>query len=224
MPGLARIASALNANDQAAARIAAVHLHIPDLPGSAARNAMVAEDALIKYARDQGGDSDWNPALHPRAGVLPNPGWFASTDGSQREPKQDESSVGQQDCDLPRTRIGHGGPRLRRRLAITRRCSPAIPSMSRPISPIGPTGTISGPTLGRRSKIGWRSRYPNMTSRAVRRWASGRTGEPLRLISAFPPRLRRPLVSRLLRQRSQHGLASMLLKHPSSQMPYAAPR
>ena len=62
-----------------------------------------------------------------------------------------------QDCDLPRTRIGHGGPTLRRRLAITRRCSPAIPSMSRPISPIGPTGTISGPTLGRRSKIGWRN-------------------------------------------------------------------
>ena len=95
MPGLARIASALNANDQAAARIAAVHLHIPDLPGSAARNAMVAEDALIKYARDQGGDSDWNPALQPRAGVPPNPGWFASTDGSQHEPKQDESSAGQ---------------------------------------------------------------------------------------------------------------------------------
>jgi hypothetical protein len=95
MPGLARIASALNANDQAAARIAAVHLHIPDLPGSAAHNAMVAEDALIKYARDQGGDSDWNPALHPRAGVPPNPGWFASTDGSQHEPKQDESSAGQ---------------------------------------------------------------------------------------------------------------------------------
>ena len=42
---------------------------------------MVAEDALIKYARDQGGDSDWNPALHPRAGVPPNSGWFASTDG-----------------------------------------------------------------------------------------------------------------------------------------------
>ena len=95
MPGLARIASALNANDQAAARIAAVHLHIPDLPGSAAHNAMVAEDALIKYARDQGGDSDWNPALQPRAGVPPNPGWFASTDGSQHEPKQDESSAGQ---------------------------------------------------------------------------------------------------------------------------------
>jgi hypothetical protein len=48
MPGLALIASALNANDQAAARIAAVHLQ--GLPGPAARNAMVAEDALTREA------------------------------------------------------------------------------------------------------------------------------------------------------------------------------
>src|SRR4029077_1887117 len=37
MPGLATVASALNANDQALARIAAVHLRIPDLPDQAAR-------------------------------------------------------------------------------------------------------------------------------------------------------------------------------------------
>jgi hypothetical protein len=84
MPGLATVASALNANDPALARIAAVHLQIPDLPSAAARNAMVAEDALIKYARDEGGDSNWNPALHPRAGVPPNPGWFAPVDSSQQ--------------------------------------------------------------------------------------------------------------------------------------------
>jgi hypothetical protein len=94
MPGLALVAAALNANNQAAARIAAVHLQIPDLPGPAARNAMVAEDALIKYTREQGG-RDWNPALHPRAGVPPNPGWFTTADGGQHEPKQDESSAGQ---------------------------------------------------------------------------------------------------------------------------------
>lgn len=41
---------------------------------------MVAEDLLIKHARDQGDDSNWNPALHPRTGVPPNPGWFATTD------------------------------------------------------------------------------------------------------------------------------------------------
>jgi hypothetical protein len=37
LPGLAAVASALNANDQARARIAAVHLRIPDLPSLAAR-------------------------------------------------------------------------------------------------------------------------------------------------------------------------------------------
>jgi len=36
MPGLARIAAALNANDHALARIAAVHLQISDLPSAAA--------------------------------------------------------------------------------------------------------------------------------------------------------------------------------------------
>jgi hypothetical protein len=75
MPGLATVASALNANDPCLARIAAVHLRIPDLPDQAARDGMEAEDILIKSA-------DWNPALHPRAGTPPNPGWFAPTDGS----------------------------------------------------------------------------------------------------------------------------------------------
>jgi hypothetical protein len=83
MSGLAAVASALNADDQGLARIAAVHLQIPDLPSAVARDAMVAEDALIKYARDEGSGSDWNPALHPRAGVPPNPGWFAPTSGPQ---------------------------------------------------------------------------------------------------------------------------------------------
>ena len=85
MPGLATVASALNANDQCLARIAAVHLKIPDLPNQAARNALEAEDSLIKYARDQGGRTDWNPALHPRAGPPPNPGWFATTGGASHD-------------------------------------------------------------------------------------------------------------------------------------------
>src|SRR5580704_7424783 len=38
MPGLATVASALNAEDQGLARIAAVYLRIPDLPDQAARN------------------------------------------------------------------------------------------------------------------------------------------------------------------------------------------
>ena len=84
MPGLATVASALNADDQALARIAAVHLRIPDLPNQAARDAMEAADVLIKFARDEGG-GDWNPALHPRAGTPPNPGWFAPTEGAGSE-------------------------------------------------------------------------------------------------------------------------------------------
>src|SRR5271156_7197408 len=48
MQGLATVAAALNANDPCLARIAAVHLRIPDLSSKSARDAMVAEDILIK--------------------------------------------------------------------------------------------------------------------------------------------------------------------------------
>ncbi|HEX3936260.1 MAG TPA: hypothetical protein VHX43_02050 [Xanthobacteraceae bacterium] len=78
MSGLARVANALNANDQCLASIAAVHLQIPDLPNHATRDDMEAADLLIK-------SGDWNPALHPRAGTPPNPGWFAPTGGSDQE-------------------------------------------------------------------------------------------------------------------------------------------
>jgi hypothetical protein len=76
MAGLASVASALNANDPGLARIAAVHLRIPNLPSLAAREAMEATDILIKSA-------DWNPALHPRTGTPPNPGWFAPSGTEQ---------------------------------------------------------------------------------------------------------------------------------------------
>ena len=75
---LATVARALNANDQGLARIAAVHLQMPDLPNHAARRRMEAEDILIKSV-------DWNPDLHPRTGTPPNSGWFSSTDDSQEE-------------------------------------------------------------------------------------------------------------------------------------------
>ena len=84
MCGLARVASALNANDQCLARIAAVHLRMPDLASAAVRDALAAEDLLIKYARD-GGAANWNPALHPRTGAPPNPGWFAPTGGASHD-------------------------------------------------------------------------------------------------------------------------------------------
>ena len=95
LPRLTIVASALNANNQAGARIAAVHLQIPNLPSLAARDAMIAEDAMITYARDGGGASDWNPDLHPRTGAPPNSGWFATTGGHREEPGQDESSSSQ---------------------------------------------------------------------------------------------------------------------------------
>jgi hypothetical protein len=76
--GLASVASALEADDQCLARIAAVHLQLPDLPDRAARDSMEAEDSLIKLG-------DWNPALHPRIGTPPNPGWFAPTGASRDE-------------------------------------------------------------------------------------------------------------------------------------------
>jgi hypothetical protein len=78
MSGLATVASALNASDPCLARIAAVHLRLPDLPDQPARDGMEAEDILIK-------SGDWNPALHPRTETPPNPGWFAPTGGSGDE-------------------------------------------------------------------------------------------------------------------------------------------
>ena len=83
MPGLATVAAALNAGDQGLARIAAVHLRLPDLPDRVARDAMEAMDVLLKYARNESGGDAWNPALHPRTGTPPNPGWFAPTDGDE---------------------------------------------------------------------------------------------------------------------------------------------
>jgi len=51
--GLVTVASALNADDQCLARIAAVHLKIPDLPDADARHALEVEDALIQLTREQ---------------------------------------------------------------------------------------------------------------------------------------------------------------------------
>lgn len=48
LPGLATVMTAMNANDPGFARIAAVHLRIPDLPDQAARDRLEAEDTLIK--------------------------------------------------------------------------------------------------------------------------------------------------------------------------------
>jgi hypothetical protein len=63
--------------------------------------ALVAEDALIKYARDGGGSTDWNPALHPRTGAPPNPGWFAPTDGASDNVPRDRFAQNHDDSIRP---------------------------------------------------------------------------------------------------------------------------
>jgi hypothetical protein len=93
--GLATVAAALNGNDLLLARIAAVHLRIPDLPDAAARERLETQDRLIKSA-----NADWDPALHPRGGTPPNPGWFAPTDGSSSESSQATEPVVSNDRDV----------------------------------------------------------------------------------------------------------------------------
>jgi hypothetical protein len=94
MRGLANAASALNANDPCLARIAAVHLRIPDLPDQTVRDDLEAADVLIK-------SGDWNPALHPRTGTPPNPGWFAPTRGSSEHPAQARTAQNAQENPPP---------------------------------------------------------------------------------------------------------------------------
>jgi hypothetical protein len=85
MSGLAAVAAALNVNDLCLARIAAVHLRLPDLADETVRDSLEMTDALIKYG-------DWNPALHPRAGTPPNPGWFAPTGGEGNDSASDKTA------------------------------------------------------------------------------------------------------------------------------------
>lgn len=80
MPGLRVVATALGERNLCLTQIAAVQLRLPDLPDQIARSNLAAEDRLIKSACGErftrGG---WDPDEHPRAGVPPNPGWFAPT-------------------------------------------------------------------------------------------------------------------------------------------------
>src|SRR5665213_2022239 len=59
MSGLATVTAALNTNDPGLARIAAVHLRIPDLPDRIAREKMEAEDVLMRLARLDA--AKWDP-------------------------------------------------------------------------------------------------------------------------------------------------------------------
>jgi hypothetical protein len=81
--GLAVVTSALAEGNLCLAQITAVRLRLPDLPDLLARAGLEAEDLVIGNARDDiFARGDWDPAKHPRAGVPPNPGWFAPTGGS----------------------------------------------------------------------------------------------------------------------------------------------
>ena len=67
LPGLATVTAALNASDPGLARIAAVHLRIPDVPDQAARDRMEAEDILVKLL-------DRESARHVLGATPLNPG------------------------------------------------------------------------------------------------------------------------------------------------------
>jgi hypothetical protein len=80
---LALIAAALNRGDLAMAAIATVQMQIPDPPPLAKRAETPAE--IARRARElirSGLLKFWDPKLHPRAGVPPNPGWFAPETGA----------------------------------------------------------------------------------------------------------------------------------------------
>jgi hypothetical protein len=84
MPGFAAVAGALGIKNLCLAQIAAVHLRLPHLPGTIERIGVEAEDMLIKLERvmEQFVRVAWDEAEHPRTGTPPNPGWFASRNGS----------------------------------------------------------------------------------------------------------------------------------------------
>ncbi len=175
LPGLTIVASALNANNQAGARIAAVHLQIPNLPSLAARDAMIAEDALIKYARDGGGASDWNPDLHPRTGTPPNSGWFATRAVIEKSRAKTNRVAANQGCASPQTKMAQCARTPRHRLTISKHCSQAIRSMSQQISPIGPDrNKCSQISNGSRAKCGTEGTWVGKNSRWVTHGDEGR--------------------------------------------------
>jgi hypothetical protein len=90
MSGLATVAAALNADDQCLARIAAVHLRIPDLPSQDARNALEIEDILITW--DQTGCQVRKASPDDPK----HPGWPKGTEGGrggQFRPKTDAETA-----------------------------------------------------------------------------------------------------------------------------------
>jgi hypothetical protein len=99
--GLASVAAALAADNLGLAQIAAAQLRLPALAGPLARTALKAEDLRLACERLDAAltRAGWDPAKHPRAGVPPNPGWFAPTGGAgeiiaqnEEEPRPEEET------------------------------------------------------------------------------------------------------------------------------------
>jgi hypothetical protein len=84
LSGLTAVASALARKNLCLAQIAAVHLRLPELSDATTRELLEAEDRVIRRAQSDGtlARATWDEGEHPRAGVPPNPGWFAPKDGS----------------------------------------------------------------------------------------------------------------------------------------------
>jgi len=111
MPGLATVAAALNADDQCLARIATVHLKIPDLQDIDGSYALEVEDALIKLAFVQSGAPASEDAIGKASPDDPkHPGWPKGTEGGrggQFRPKTDAELTQQ-----IKSRIARRGLRL----------------------------------------------------------------------------------------------------------------
>ena len=95
MPRLGYVAAALGERNLCLAQIAALHLCLPDLSDPSARAALETEDAMLKASQQDEGRArrGWDPAEHPRAGVPPNPGWFAPTDDEIAQNEEDERAL-----------------------------------------------------------------------------------------------------------------------------------
>ncbi len=95
MSGLATVAAALNGNDPCLARIAAVHLRIPDLPSYAARDQIEAEDTAIRSTQQELA-APRSPVQKASPDDPEHPGWPAGTPdglGGKFRPKDDSAAA-----------------------------------------------------------------------------------------------------------------------------------
>jgi hypothetical protein len=106
---------------------------MPDLPDSVARQRMEAEDLRIKlrWGDDRLARSAWDPTEHPRAGVPPNPGWFAPTAGG---PAPTQVAQGEEDERAPEEMLDPTGPLRQAQwdaaIATLRQIDPGNPQLS----------------------------------------------------------------------------------------------